>query len=887
MDEQKLKFYSLAKYPTFEVLMDSQLSSSGANQARLLEKYAKNKNYIKTQFYTLKFVFTFLFIFLPFISLIVYFEIVNDGAIFSNPVETILFIFSFIFGMLFLNLVLYVFLLGMFNVSSFMTGNSFKWLQTLPLSKKNLKKLGFMTLFRNLDVPLISMVLAFPVIMLILTKDFSVFLACLGPSVINTLFSFSLLVIVSEKISHIFYESSGRSKKKHILRVVIMLIFFVSSFGTSFLIQWSFTIIEDLIAIFPVNEFSLTLNLILSIVPYPLAPGYLVAIFLTPGQIPFQVILTTIIGIALFILLSIALYKIAIKHLRITVSSEFEISKTEEKKEVRLEDIKVEIKAKSTIASYIHKDLVSSTRDIQTFMFLIMPIIYPVILILSMQAPIIYEVGSPLSVMILWSIILFMDMFLPIILVIGLLNIEESGSSIVASLPIIPRDQAKAKILLMATIQGISLTLMAIVLTILTKSLDVLLIFISSIPISLSLLLFMFELKIRLFGRMKYKYIIEELNKENKVMKWIAILTSQFAVFFFTLIIGYTMFFTYGLFIASIVLIVMGTIELLMFIFILTRMFPKVEKIPTYQTRGLLRNIPILGALFLTVLYTGFQFLALFGEILFFIPFGFLLNLTNYTTLLFIEFLFQFGFLAILWLLVVPKGLKLPELSYSFTDYSKKIHLTTNKPVLRNIALGIGSFIILSAIVFLAANIFGTYIFDLSILFGNPNPFLPGLASLGWFIWIFMLIPGIWEEITHRGVVIPMLLKKHRVRTALIISSVIFGFAHTFNVISLTLMGVDPIIILISVSLQVIYATILGFAFGYMYIKTKSLLPSMILHYLVDSAGQLFLNTYIDNIILVGVFLIVFFALIPTILIGLLVKFVTESDRTQNIFNDK
>jgi membrane protease YdiL (CAAX protease family) len=132
-----------------------------------------------------------------------------------------------------------------------------------------------------------------------------------------------------------------------------------------------------------------------------------------------------------------------------------------------------------------------------------------------------------------------------------------------------------------------------------------------------------------------------------------------------------------------------------------------------------------------------------------------------------------------------------------------------------------------------------------------------------------------------------MLLKKYRVRTTLIISSIIFGFAHTFNVISLTLMGVNPIDILISVSFQVTYATILGFAFGYMYIKTKSLLPSIILHYLIDSAGRLFWNTYISNIILLGFFLIVFFALIPAILIGLFVKFVTESDRTQNFFNNK
>ena len=85
-------------------------------------------------------------------------------------------------------------------------------------------------------------------------------------------------------------------------------------------------------------------------------------------------------------------------------------------------------------------------------------------------------------------------------------------------------------------------------------------------------------------------------------------------------------------------------------------------------------------------------------------------------------------------------------------------------------------------------------------------------------------------------------------------------------------MGVDPLSILFSVGCQVIYATLLGFAFGYMYIKTKSLLPSIILHFLIDSVGQILFYTFIDDIFLAGIFLICFLGLIPAILIILLVK---------------
>ena len=147
-----------------------------------------------------------------------------------------------------------------------------------------------------------------------------------------------------------------------------------------------------------------------------------------------------------------------------------------------------------------------------------------------------------------------------------------------------------------------------------------------------------------------------------------------------------------------------------------------------------------------------------------------------------------------------------------------------------------------------------------------------------------MLIPGIWEEVAYRGVVIPMLSKKYHVRTTLIISSVMFGFVHAFNLITYSIIGIDLLSAVISISFQVIYASLFGLAFGYLYIKTKSLLPSIILHYLIDSAGQIFLNTFISDIFLKGIFLICFIGLIPAILIILLVKYVVKTEnRVDNL----
>ncbi|MFX1597337.1 MAG: hypothetical protein ACFFBK_14870, partial [Promethearchaeota archaeon] len=151
MDEEKLKYYKLARYPVYEVLMEGQIASAGAHQAKLLEKFRKNNKYIKHQYLALKFVFAFLFVFLPILPLFVFLEsadYINDGI---HSINTIFFVSSFALMIFFGMTVLYMLMLGMVSISSFMSGNAFKWLQTLPFSKKSLKKLFLMKIFSSLD----------------------------------------------------------------------------------------------------------------------------------------------------------------------------------------------------------------------------------------------------------------------------------------------------------------------------------------------------------------------------------------------------------------------------------------------------------------------------------------------------------------------------------------------------------------------------------------------------------------------------------------------------------------------------------------------------------------------------------------------------------------
>ncbi|MHA2392838.1 MAG: hypothetical protein ACXAEX_12900 [Promethearchaeota archaeon] len=363
--EDKKKFYKLAKYPVYEILMEGQIASAGAHQAKLLEKYKKNKKYIKHQYLSLKFVFGFLFIVLPVFPLLIFLQsadYVNQG---THTINTIFFVSSLSLMIFFGMTILYMLMLGMVSTSSFMSGNAFKWLQTLPFSKPSLKKLGLMTIFRTLDIPLIILIAGFPIITLIATQDIITFLVSIPVSIVSVLFSFSILVIVGEKMSYLFSESRTKSNRATLVRTITMVGYFILMFTTGFIFSMGISAVEGLFDIFTTTEPPFAFIMILSLIPFLFAPAFLVSLTTVQFQVSPLLILTTLTGFALTIIFTWALFKKAQRALHSVISSEIKTEKVEKR------EVKFEIVSTSTIKAYIRKDLVSSTRDIQSFMFFI------------------------------------------------------------------------------------------------------------------------------------------------------------------------------------------------------------------------------------------------------------------------------------------------------------------------------------------------------------------------------------------------------------------------------------------------------------------------------------------------------------------------------------
>lgn len=93
-----------------------------------------------------------------------------------------------------------------------------------------------------------------------------------------------------------------------------------------------------------------------------------------------------------------------------------------------------------------------------------------------------------------------------------------------------------------------------------------------------------------------------------------------------------------------------------------------------------------------------------------------------------------------------------------------------------------------------------------------------------------MFFVGFLEEMIFRGFLYNAMIK-NSVKSAIIVSSVTFGIGHIVNLINGS--GVE----LLPNLLQVIYAIAIGFAFVMIYYKTKSLLPCIITHGILNGLG--------------------------------------------------
>lgn len=171
-------------------------------------------------------------------------------------------------------------------------------------------------------------------------------------------------------------------------------------------------------------------------------------------------------------------------------------------------------------------------------------------------------------------------------------------------------------------------------------------------------------------------------------------------------------------------------------------------------------------------------------------------------------------------------------------------YLMVNSKIVLTGFLSFGIFCALATVISLSMHIFTG---DLATVFAPPD-IRPDPDVIGWGYFLLALVPAIWEELAFRGLIQSKLHEVFSTRVSILISAAFFGLFHFSNMLS-------------QAPSQVIFGVIMAFFFGigwgYMIIRTRSVVPAMISHYLVDSMGQIFLSVdSTEPALIIGFFLL-------------------------------
>jgi membrane protease YdiL (CAAX protease family) len=174
--------------------------------------------------------------------------------------------------------------------------------------------------------------------------------------------------------------------------------------------------------------------------------------------------------------------------------------------------------------------------------------------------------------------------------------------------------------------------------------------------------------------------------------------------------------------------------------------------------------------------------------------------------------------------LIMPYLLRIPYGKRTFKEYLSDIGFTRFRPFWQLSVLTISCLLIL-----IVCQGSGSIIYRLTE--GKPVSFefirqvfdlSQALPPESWLI--ITVFYSMFEEVCFRGVFLTMLLRKYGQNRAIFYSALAFGLAHIFALFA----GGNVVITLA----QVIWATLFGIFYGYIFVKTGSLWPSMIIHWL-------------------------------------------------------
>lgn len=550
MENTNKELYKISKIVFKEATLHQQIQAAGSNKTKFLERLGKKKSNFGAQSIVMKILVAFYIVVFTAIPITSFIQI-NFVSVIPVVEDT----WNLFVGGLSVSsfMLLQPIILIIFTVTftwGFLSKEPYTWISTLPFSRKDISKISFFTFLRGIDIQLIVLALVLPIGTIIginlprglgvnLGSNFLMIFVCLIVNLTYTIFNISIVILIGGKMAKVMEDQEENNRLANFIRIGTILAYLIFTMLASYTIQTVITYLPRLYN--PANQFISTqtadiVNKILSFIPFPFSGGYLlssIAIGIT--EVPLLVVIGSVVGSFLQIGLAIFLFRKAFQTLQGIASLE---SKTKKKRESKKPTI-IQVKVTRPTFAYLKRDLAVITRELQTITFMLLPIMIPISTALAYALDMMVgNTGIHAMVLYITAFAIFSTFFI----IIGVTSIESGGETITSSLPINIRDQIKAKIpLLFSTVP--LMVLAAILLQYRKESfIDILTMTLVQLPAIFIVAIVGLFLKILFFGKFKYKYVIEEVNTNNKTIKIIGILLIMFvlgAVFISSLIVGF------------------------------------------------------------------------------------------------------------------------------------------------------------------------------------------------------------------------------------------------------------------------------------------------------------------------------------------------------------
>jgi len=223
---------------------------------------------------------------------------------------------------------------------------------------------------------------------------------------------------------------------------------------------------------------------------------------------------------------------------------------------------------------------------------------------------------------------------------------------------------------------------------------------------------------------------------------------------------------------------------------------------------------------------------------------------------------------------VVPYVLGLPQGRTSITRYLHAIGLRRPESISNLAVVTLPCIAILFSSWLLASFIYNQLYLggDLAFFISQLLDTSRALPPRNWSI--VTAIGSIFEEVLLRGIFLTMLLDRHSERKSIGLSAGAFGGIHILNLLN----GPPTTELLIGVLAQILWATSYGLFYGYLFIKTRNLIPCMVMHYVGNGFISFWWFTPNASFPVYTILMLVFYVgLFPTILSIVWVKYASHA----------